>query len=98
MKETKKLDFIQEQVKPWSVNDAKDKLSEVLRLAREAGPQFIGKRQPCVLMSLDAFNSLTKPEEPLGLWMLEHSPGIEFETPARGESASRSVPFEELNA
>jgi transposase-like protein len=46
--------------------DAKARLSEVLRLAREGKPQVIGTQEPCVVISLKEYQR-TKPQEHLGL-------------------------------
>ena len=69
----------------WTVEDAKVHLSEILRRARAGEPQVIGTREPCVVISAEAFAALTKTEhQHLGRWLVEHAPsGIEIELPPR---------------
>lgn len=78
----------------WSVSEAKSRLSEVLRRARKAGPQYIGKREQCVVISREDWEAQTKPKESLGAWLLKNSPSVEIEPPKRGQSARRANPFE----
>ncbi len=80
----------------WTVREAKSRLSEVLRCARKNGPQFIGTRDPCVVVSREEWEAHAKPKERLSSWLLNHSPGVDgLETPPRGASDSRSLPFSE---
>ena len=78
----------------WSVSEAKSRLSEVLRCARESGPQMIGKRSPCVLVSREEWEARVEPKESLSLWLLRHGPGTALEVPERGKSAGRRSPFD----
>ena len=76
----------------WTVAEAKARLSEVLRLAEEEGPQRIGTRRPFVVVPAKAWEEKTQPRKPLGQWLLENMPrGIELELPDR--SSNRKVPF-----
>lgn len=77
----------------WSVSEAKSRLSEVLRRARRS-PQYIGKRDQCVVISREEWEAKTEPKESLSVWLLKHAPGIELDIPARGQSAERANPFE----
>jgi len=83
---------------PWTVRDAKNKLSEVLRCAREQGPQLIGRHGTCVVVSKDEWDAVTKPSEPLVSWLIKNSPGVELELPKRGESSGRPIPFADLES
>jgi prevent-host-death family protein len=67
----------------WTVEDAKVHLSEILRRARAGEPQVIGTREPCVVISAEAFKALTRADEQhLGRWLIEHAPsGTEIELP-----------------
>ncbi|OWJ65637.1 type II toxin-antitoxin system prevent-host-death family antitoxin [Inquilinus limosus] len=69
----------------WTVEDAKVHLSEILRRARAGEPQVIGTRDPCVVISAEAFAALTRPDDQhLGCWLIQHAPsGIEIELPSR---------------
>ncbi len=79
----------------WSVVDAKAQLSEVLRRARSEGPQRIGTRNPCVVISEEEWQRITHPEPKLGDWLTEHMAGLgEIELPDRRDPA-RPDPFEE---
>jgi prevent-host-death family protein len=71
----------------WSVQDAKAKLSEVLRRARKEGPQIIGTVDPCVVVPLEAWQSRAKPRPPLGRWLADNGPRGEppIELPDRRE-------------
>lgn len=82
---------------PWSIREAKSKLSEVLRRARESGPQYIGKRDQCIVISREEWKALVEPSQSLSTWLATHRPGVELEIPKRGKSTSRAVPFSELN-
>ncbi len=71
----------------WSVQDAKAKLSEVLRRAREEGPQIIGTANPCVVVPLEAWQSRASKRLPLGRWLADNAPRGEppIELPDRHE-------------
>ena len=83
----------------WTVQNAKAKLSEVLRLAKAGEPQIIGAANPCVLLSMEEYRRLTgKGAEaepvPLGRWLVENAPrGLEIELPSREDN--RPIPFTE---
>lgn len=69
----------------WSVRDAKTRLSEILRRARDGEPQVIGTQDPCVVLSMAAFVDLERKASwvHLGRWLVEHTPKVEFEAPQR---------------
>ena len=76
----------------WTVSEAKARLSEVLRLAEEEGPQRIGTRRPFVVVPAAAWEERAPPRKPLGQWLIENMPqGVEIELPDR--SSNRPIPF-----
>ena len=79
--------------RPWTVAEAKARLSEILRLAEEEGPQRIGTRRSFVVVPAAAWDAKTPPRKPLGQWLVENMPrGIELEMPSRREP-EREIPF-----
>ena len=77
----------------WTVSEAKAKLSELLRCADEK-PQYIGARKPYVLISVEQWEALTKPQESMGEWLVKNTVGLgELELPDRAEPA-REIPFQ----
>ena len=68
----------------WTVREAKSKLSEVLKLARDEGPQRIGAREPYVVITEAEWQRLNAPKPHLGKWLLENMPQTdELELPSR---------------
>ena len=81
----------------WTVADAKARLSEILRLAEEEGPQRIGTRKAFVVVPAHVWEARTPEREPLGRWLVENVPrGSNLEVPARRDSG-RAVPLWEGN-
>ena len=84
--------------KTWTVAEAKARLSEILRLASEEGPQQIGTKNTCVVVPADAWRALTQPQAkrmPLGRWLTSTvTPGEGIPIPERTEP-ERSIPFQE---
>jgi prevent-host-death family protein len=79
--------------KPWSVQTAKAKLSEILRRARAGEPQVIGTEEPCVVVSERAWSKATAQGEELGRWLIERTPrGAALQLPKRG-GTRRGDPF-----
>jgi prevent-host-death family protein len=77
----------------WSVQEAKSRLSEIMRLAREGEPQVIGSREPCIVVSAKQFNA-GRPRKNLGSWLAKTAPrGEPMELPPR--DAGRGDPFAE---
>lgn len=77
----------------WSVQQAKARLSEVMRRARAGEPQVIGSRDPCVVISARQFKA-GRPGKHLGRWLIESAPrGALIELPPR--SSKRDDPFSE---
>lgn len=78
----------------WTVQEAKAKLSEVLERARAGEAQVIGARDPCVVVSMEDYERLTRREEEphMGKWLVENLAGLgEIELPSRGDD--RPIPF-----
>ena len=74
----------------WTVAEAR--LSEILPLAEEEGPQRIGARKAFIVVPADSWHAETSSRKPLGQWLVENMPrGIELETPCRGWN--RNAPF-----
>jgi prevent-host-death family protein len=77
----------------WSVAEAKAKLSEILRLAREGEPQTIGTEGPCVMLSAAQFARDFQTEH-LGRFLIDTAPrGFDFDLPPR--TNDRSFSFDE---
>lgn len=80
--------------KTWTITEAKARLSELLRLAREEGPQYIGTKKTFVVISEQEWLSMKQPKKPLGLWLIENMPTTgALELPDRNES-EREIPFQ----
>jgi len=77
----------------WSVQDAKSKLSEVLRLARAGEPQIIGKLDPCVVVSAADLQASAPPRH-LGRFLVESAPAGSAMREA-GRASHRGDPFAE---
>jgi prevent-host-death family protein len=62
-------------MREWQLQDAKNRFSELVRCAREEGPQTVtvhGK-PAAVLLSADAYNALTAPRPSLTDYLLSGS-------------------------
>ena len=91
-----------ETPRTWTIAEAKARLSEILRLAEEEGPQRIGLRKPFLVVSERQWRSREHdlewrrrvPEEmPMGKWLVENMPrGVELELPDRSDPP-RETPF-----
>ena len=80
----------------WTVAEAKARLSEILRLAEEEGPQRIGARKPFVVVPAAVWDEKTKPRMPLGKWLVENMPrGTNLEIPERSRVSHREIPFQD---
>ena len=76
----------------WTVAEAKARLSEILRLAEEEGPQRIGRRRPFIVVPEKVWRAQSPPRKPLGQWLIENTPrGTNLEVPDR--SSNRPIPF-----
>ncbi|MCY3553841.1 MAG: prevent-host-death protein [Gemmatimonadetes bacterium] len=77
----------------WKVSEAKARLSEILRLSEEEGPQRIGTRRPFVVIPERVWRGREEgPRKALGQWLLENIPrGAKLTLPDR--STNRKTPF-----
>ena len=78
----------------WTVQEAKAKLSEVLKRAKGGEPQVIGAQDPCIVISMAEYRRLSARDEEqhLGRWLVDNAPrGFELELPPRGDD--RPDPF-----
>ncbi len=86
--------------KTWTVAEAKARLSEILRLASEEGPQQIGTKNTYVVVPADDWRALTQPQTdrmPLGKWLTSTvTSGEGIPAPERAEP-ERFIPFQEAN-
>ena len=81
--------------KSWTVAEAKARLSEILRLASEEGPQVIGAKTRYVVVPEEEWLKREEPRIPLGRWLVENMPRIDdLELPDRREP-ERAPPFSE---
>ncbi len=77
----------------WTVAEAKARLSEVLRLSEEEGPQHIGRRRSFVVVSAADWYAKTPRRPPLGQWLVDNMPrGTNLDPPGDRKSA-RTIPF-----
>ena len=77
----------------WRIAEAKARLSEVLRLAEEEGPQRIGTRKTFVVVPEKDWAAKQNPRLPMGKWLVENAPrGANFEIP-RVRGSNRPIPF-----
>ena len=82
-----------ESQRTWTIAEAKARLSEILRLAEEEGPQRIGLRKPFVVVPEREWRERVPERKPLGQWLVENMPrGIDFEVP-RDRTSNRPIPF-----
>ena len=58
----------------WRVAEAKARLSEILRLAHEEGPQRIGVRRTFVVVPERLWREQAPGREPLGRWLVDNVP------------------------
>ena len=76
----------------WTIAETKARLSEILRLADEEGPQRIGVQRAFIVVPERVWQERAHPRKPLGRWLVENFPrGIELELPPRG--GDRPIPF-----
>ena len=78
----------------WTVAEAKARLSEILRLAEEEGPQRIGVRNSFVVVPESLWREREpEPELTLGQWLVRNMPrGTNLEVP-RDRHSDRPIPF-----
>ena len=77
----------------WTVSEAKTRLSEILSLAEEEGPQYIGVEKLFVVMPANTPMEDKATQKHLGRWLVENTPrGTNLEIPSRRE-VGREIPF-----
>ena len=77
----------------WTVTEAKARLSEILRLAEEEGPQQIGRRRTFVVVPAADWYAKKPPCKPMGQWLVDNMPrGVTLDVPETRESR-RELPF-----
>ncbi len=77
----------------WTVAQAKARLSEVLRLAEEEGPQHIGMRRSFVVVPAGAWYANSPPRRPMGQWLVDNMPrGTALDIP-KDRKSRREIPF-----
>ncbi len=80
----------------WTVAEAKARLSEVLRRARDEGPQRIGTRKEFIVVPASVWDEKNEPGQSLGQWLTAHAPRIgALELPPHDEGDERPGPFED---
>ena len=65
----------------WTIADTKARLSEVLRLADEEGPQRIGVQRAFIVVPEHVWQERARPRKPLGQWLVENFPRVGLEIP-----------------
>ena len=77
----------------WTVAEAKARLSEVLRLSEEEGPQRIGRRRSYVVVPAAEWEARAHPRPPLGQWLVDNLPRGANLDPPRERGSARAIPF-----
>lgn len=77
----------------WTVAEAKARLSEVLRRARDDGPQRIGTRVQYVVIAAEQWDAMSPARPPMGRWLLENMPRHTTLEPPDRRDPPRPVPF-----
>lgn len=77
----------------WTVAEAKARLSEILRLSVDEGPQRIGVRKAYIVVPEHIWKARSNPCKPLGQWLIHNMPrGTNFDIPA-DRTSRREIPF-----
>ena len=81
----------------WTVAETKARLSEILRLAEEEGPQRIGVQRAFIVVPERVWQERARPRKPLGQWLVENFPRVGLDIPP--PPPEREPPFsDERNA
>lgn len=92
------LDSMDNKTRYWAVADAKARFSEVLRCAREQGPQRVGTRTPCIIVSEEEWLRIQGHKPKIGEWLIKTFQGVgELELPPRAEP-ERPSPFAQTHS
>lgn len=65
----------------WTIAETKARLSEILRLADEEGPQRIGLKHPFIVVPERVWEERARPRKPFGQWLVENLPRVNLEIP-----------------
>ena len=85
--------------KVWPIAEAKARLSEILRLAEEEGPQQVGVKKTFVIMPRETWEAAESPSISLGEMIMKFRPNPEdlpeggLEIPSRKGEGERPIPF-----
>ena len=77
----------------WTVAEAKARLSELLRRAREKGPQRIGTRAQCVVIAAEQWDAMSPSRPTIGRWLVENMPRHTILEPPDRRDPPRPIPF-----
>jgi prevent-host-death family protein len=77
----------------WTVAEAKARLSELLRRAREHGPQRIGTRVQYVVIAAEEWDAISPSRPPIGRWLVENMPRHTILEPPDRRDPPRPIPF-----
>lgn len=77
----------------WTIAQAKARLSEVLRLAEEEGPQLIGKRRQFIVVPASDWYAKNSPRQPVGQWLINNMPRGTNLASHSDRKTKRQVPF-----
>jgi prevent-host-death family protein len=77
----------------WTVAEAKARLSELLRRARDHGPQRIGTRAQYVVIAAEEWDAMSPSHLPIGPWLVENMPRHTILEPPDRRDPPRPVPF-----
>jgi len=77
----------------WTVKEAEARLSEILRLAEEEGPQQIGRRKTFVVVPAADWYAKRPSRKPMGQWLVDNMPrGVNLDISGKRQSG-RGIPF-----
>jgi prevent-host-death family protein len=77
----------------WTVAEAKARLSELLRRAREKGPQRIGTRVQYVVIAAEQWDAMSPSRPPMGRWLVANMPRHTNLEPPDRRDPPRPIPF-----
>ena len=78
----------------WTIAEAKARLSEILRLAEEQGPQQVGLKNTFVIVPKEDWSPSRPPPMSLGEGIIKFMPrGTNLEIPSRKDGGERKIPF-----